>query len=519
MQLHRFPQTARPHPQAFFALMIAVGVVTACGPQDLSTGPRHFSTAVRATLVAPAPVSSWQQLAPTGATPSGRYVHSNTAYDEANDRLILFGGYDGNNDLRTDSRVWVLSNATGLQGPPVWTELSPAAPPRGRVAFTTVYDPSSNRLIVHGGCGGFCSPALHDTWVLTNANGLGGTPEWLELPSAPVGRVGHAAVYDAGTNRMVVFGGATGFFGTSRNDVWVLTDANGLGEPEWIELTPSGTAPTSREAAHVFFDPSTNRMLLFGGDHFTSAVTGFSLNDYWALDHATGVSGAPQWTLLATSGTAPAPRGAGVIAYDRARNRAIVFGGLRHMPAPAENYGDAWRLENANGVAGTPEWHALSPTGAVPSPRYRHLAAYAPAAGALITGFGASQLSLENDIWLLRIHDVLDLDIDVKPGDGQNTINPRSNGITTVAILDTPALAIARVDVGTVRFGATGGEAPAVNSRLEDANGDGATDLVLQFRTDRTGLTCGASVAKLTGKTEDGIALRGTDAIRTVGCQ
>ena len=49
-----------------------------------------------------------------------------------------------------------------------------------------------------------------DVWVLTNANGLTGTPRWIRLLPAgpgPSPRFYHSAVYEPGTNRLVVFGG------------------------------------------------------------------------------------------------------------------------------------------------------------------------------------------------------------------------------------------------------------------------------------------------------------------------
>ena len=70
------------------------------------------------------------------------------------------------------SDVWVLTNASGLGG---HIGLGSAFPRRRtttkHVNGTAVYDSNSNRLIVHGGCAGNCSPALSDTWVLSNANG------------------------------------------------------------------------------------------------------------------------------------------------------------------------------------------------------------------------------------------------------------------------------------------------------------------------------------------------------------
>ena len=71
-----------------------------------------------------------------------------------------------------------------------------------------------DRLIVYGGSNCASSPSFNDVWVLTNANGVGGAPLWSQLTPVGVGpaqfRVGHGAQYDPVTNNMIVFGGWIG---------------------------------------------------------------------------------------------------------------------------------------------------------------------------------------------------------------------------------------------------------------------------------------------------------------------
>lgn len=75
---------------------------------------------------------------------------------------------------------------------------------------------------------------FNDVWVLSNANGMGGSGTWLKLtvtPSArltPSARVQHTAVYDPGSNRMMVFGGELNNGDGLSYATWVLTNANGL---------------------------------------------------------------------------------------------------------------------------------------------------------------------------------------------------------------------------------------------------------------------------------------------------
>lgn len=164
--------------------------------------------------------------------------------------------------------------ATGQQ----WIQLGPAGtPPSGRNEHGAVYDPGSNRMIMFGGRDETCN--LNDTWILTGANGLGGTPSWIQLATSggvPRYRTGHTVVYDPNSNRLIVFGGVTrpecyqGEF-IRLDDVWVLTNANGLEQstPTWTQLSPISGPPSGHQFGIAVYDPASNRMIVFGG--FTGA--------------------------------------------------------------------------------------------------------------------------------------------------------------------------------------------------------------------------------------------------------
>lgn len=109
--------------------------------------------------------------------------------------------------------------------------------------------------------------------------------------------------------------------------------------------------------------------------------------------------------------------------------------------------------------------------------------------------------------------------IDIRPGGSPNSINPRSRGVIAVAILSADGFDATTVDPETVRFGAQGQEAAPVHYSLEQVDQDGDLDLVLHFRTQETGIACGATRASLSGETYDGQALGGSDSVRTVGCR
>jgi hypothetical protein len=111
----------------------------------------------------------------------------------------------------------------------------------------------------------------------------------------------------------------------------------------------------------------------------------------------------------------------------------------------------------------------------------------------------------------------LSVGIVVKPGDSQPVINLNSQGVVPVAILSTSTFDATKVNPLTVRFGRTGIEASPVHSSLQDVNGDGLLDMVLQFKVQNTGLQPGDGQATVMGRTSDGTPFRGLGAIQVIG--
>jgi hypothetical protein len=326
--------------------------------------------------------------------------------------MIVFGGMNGPGTVTTHllfNDVWVLTNADGTGGPSTWTQLSPTGtPPSARGTHSAVYDAANNRMMVFAGDPsiGFCSGAVNDVWVLTNADGTGAVAStWAQL--SPTGgppnlRQSPQAVYDSATNRMMVFGGMTNACGSFSNDVWVLENANGLGgAPIWTQLFPvSGPAPRASHSA--VYDSANNRMVVFGGGTATGSV-----NDVWVLQNANGV-GTPAWTQLSPTGVPPSVRSSHVAVYDSANNRMVVFGGAGGVDVSGR-LNDIWVLANANG-GGAPAWTQLSPTGVPPSVRDSHTAVYNPAMNRMVTfagrtctgGCTGSEFFALNDVWVLQ---------------------------------------------------------------------------------------------------------------------
>ena len=133
---------------------------TATDPDgDLLSHDVHLGTSFDVTG------QSWSARA-RRARGRGRGGRRRRGYDEASDRLIVFGGTGS-----TDESVWILENATGAGGAPEWTSISTIAGPVGLSRAAAVYDAATNRLFVFGGCTGDCATGSDQTWVLSHANG------------------------------------------------------------------------------------------------------------------------------------------------------------------------------------------------------------------------------------------------------------------------------------------------------------------------------------------------------------
>jgi len=353
--------------------LVGLALSTCNRDQPLAPASPHGGTPSFEIAPSSGTMPTWIDLAPSGGPPDAL---GSVVADPTSGRVIVFGGLSNTGNTNA---VWVLVNGDGVSTPAQWTNLianGASGSPPGRHGHVAVYDGSSNRMIVFGGCLGGCLPVANDVWVLTNANGLGGTPPtWIQLAPTgglPAGRNQPAAVFTSGAsapassgdgahNRMIVFGGqnGSGSGGGTYAEVWVLSNANGLGgTPSWTQLSPTGGPPPGQYGPTAIYDVANNRMTVFGGG---AQGSGVPTNAVWVLSNANGLGGTPAWTNLVAEGAAGAPpaRQDHMPGYDAAGNWMMIFGGCGGCT-------DAWVLANANGLGGTPTWAELSPSDGPP---------------------------------------------------------------------------------------------------------------------------------------------------------
>src|SRR4029077_17067958 len=115
---------------------------------------------------------------------------------------------------------------------------------------------------------------------------------WTQL-RGPVPRNIPSAVFDPTSGRMIIFGGDTST-GTDLNDVWWLVNPDGPGLG-WVQARPTGTKPAPRVGHSATYDSINDRMTIFGGGLGNASPCA---NDVWVLSHASGRGGTPAWTQL-----------------------------------------------------------------------------------------------------------------------------------------------------------------------------------------------------------------------------
>jgi len=113
----------------------------------------------------------------------------------------------------------------------------------------------------------------------------------------------------------------------------------------------------------------------------------------------------------------------------------------------------------------------------------------------------------------------LDVDIDIKPGDYPNSINPNSKGKLPVAILTDDDFDASNVDPNSIDFLS----ASPLMWAEEDVDDDGDIDMILHFKIKELDFSMLVDegdeypYAYLFGETIDGLEIKGKDTVRLVG--
>jgi hypothetical protein len=241
----------------------------------------------------------WTQRQDIG--PSARMGHS-MAFDEGRGRTVLFGGASGAQLLR-ETWEWDGEN---------WTQVADTGPSARRDS-AMAFDGALGVVVLFGG--GVGEAGLADTWQWDGRN-------WTQVANeGPSPRAGHAMASDSVLKRLLLFGGESPGAGLLR-DTWEWDGG------AWTQLEDIGPAP--RRSHALAFDRTRGRLVLFGG-----AASSDGIGDTWEWD---GTS----WIQVADFGADPCLGSAMVFNGQR----MFLFGGLASMQDPsAKVSGTTWEWD------------------------------------------------------------------------------------------------------------------------------------------------------------------------------
>lgn len=140
--------------------------------------------------------TDWTQIT-TAHAPTPR-LWAMYEYDQANNNIVLFGGYDNTGTVKGDTWIY---NGTD------WTQQSPAHNPTARYDAYMCWDPVNNYILMYGGAGTLGGTLNAETWKWSAG-------DWTQLfptASPPKRQAGGKNIaYDPAVGKLILHGGADG---------------------------------------------------------------------------------------------------------------------------------------------------------------------------------------------------------------------------------------------------------------------------------------------------------------------
>ncbi len=244
--------------------------------------------------------NTWEEIMTTGG-PRVRSGHT-VVWDDETAQAFLFGGR--RDDGTASDELWSYQPASRR-----WTRLADGtAGPVARAFHSAAWDPRNRQLWIFGGTGS-SGTALEDLWSYRLATG-----SWQQSSggTGPRARTRHTAVWDTVAGELLVYGGYRDQEGYT-SEVWAYRPE----QASWVLREATGPAPVGRSRHTAAWDPTSRRMLIFGG--FVGGVD--YLGDLWAYDPACNA-----WSEL-TGSEAPAARGDAMAVWDSTTRELLLYGG------------------------------------------------------------------------------------------------------------------------------------------------------------------------------------------------
>lgn len=296
--------------------------------------------------------SAWRERTQVDGPP--RMQGSMVAFDDRRGRMVVYGGY-GN-----VAGVYVANRITWEWDGDTWTPFSPAETPPGRSDGAMSFDHERGRVVLYGGANDDLD-LLGDTWEWDGQT----WQQRADEASGPGPRVFVPMTYDPIRRRTVMVGGDTPSGVT--DEVWEWDGQ------QWQRVTPTNAGPSARRTAAIAYDSVAQQVVVHGG------------NDRNTGEHDTWAWNGTRWTLL-DAGEQPGARSSFGMTFDAERGESVVFGGF----LTATTYrNDTWTWNGAR-------WQQKATTG--PAPRRNVALAYDDARKKVVL-FGGLGDAQYGDTW------------------------------------------------------------------------------------------------------------------------
>ncbi len=200
-----------------------------------------------------------------------------------------------------------------------WELMSPEVTPLERCGQSSVYDAESDRIILFGGfeCKSLISPFYNDVWAYDYNSD---TWEEMDPVVVPRERAYASMVYNPVSDRVMMWGGRqlnnaqSSFYDNS----WWEYDYN---NDTWTEIVNTDGPSLPYSYAEMVYHPGNNEVLMFGGGPMDQAYNGYNRDESWIYSCSD-----PSWTRIATVNTPPKTSNHSMV-YLPGTNDVVMFGG------------------------------------------------------------------------------------------------------------------------------------------------------------------------------------------------
>lgn len=254
--------------------------------------------------------SQWQRIDVTENAPTG-CSHPVGAFDTDRNRLVIL--CEDSSTFEWDGEAWhKFDTLTTKPGSRKWSSM--------------VYDPTLRKTVLFGGYIDIIY--FKETWTWD-----GTTWTRVAKDSSPSPRSQMAMFYDPTMKKTVLFGGIGRE--NSNEKIARYNDMYSFDGSKWTEIKNLTTVPSPRYGMEVRFDPISGKVIMFGGKNDLEQY----INEQWEWNGTA-------WTKAAPA-NAPSARMNGQLVFDPSVQKLTLFGGYAgyYFSEAWRLNGNAWQLE------------------------------------------------------------------------------------------------------------------------------------------------------------------------------